>query len=183
MNIIDLKLKKYFFKYIFQCLLATFVLSVAMLFLNIVTETALIASLGATAFIVFAMPKTYSSAPRRLIGGYTVGISIGIIFFYLENRIHYLSIIEPQINHPLSYVLAAIAVGLTIFIMTVTNTEHAPAAGISLGLVINQWDITSLLFIITSMLVMVGVKCLLKPYLINLSSPSTHDQLFPENPD
>jgi len=183
MNIIDLKLKKYFFNYILQCFLATLVLSIALFFLNILTETALIASLGATAFIVFAMPRTYSSAPRRLIGGYTVGISVGLIFFYLENKIDYLSLFEPQINHPLSYVLAAVAVGITIFIMTITNTEHAPAAGISLGLVINQWDISSLFFIISAMLAMVGVKCLLKPYLINLSSPATHDQLFPENPD
>jgi CBS-domain-containing membrane protein len=73
MTIIDKKVRKNIFNYLFQCLLATAILAIALLFLNVVTETALIASLGATAFIVFAMPKTYASSPRRLIGGYTIG--------------------------------------------------------------------------------------------------------------
>jgi hypothetical protein len=55
--------------------------------------------------------------------------------------------------------------------MTITNTEHAPAAGISLGLVINQWSVSSVLFIIAVMIVMILVQRLLKSFLINLTSP------------
>lgn len=172
MNIIDQKVRKNLFNYVFQCLLATGILAIALLFLNVVTETALIASLGATAFIVFAMPKTYASSPRRLIGGYTIGISIGIICFYVGTWIRPLSILNQYINHHSPIFLAAIAVGLSIFIMTITNTEHAPAAGISLGLVINQWNETSILFIIIVMLIMVGINYFLRPVLINLSSPN-----------
>jgi len=34
-------------------------------------------------------------------------------------------------------IFGAISVGFSVFIMAVINTEHAPAAGIALGLVIN----------------------------------------------
>ncbi|MBS3778372.1 MAG: HPP family protein, partial [Candidatus Thermoplasmatota archaeon] len=71
MKIFDKKIRKHLFNYIFQCLIATGILLIALFFLNVLTETALIASLGATSFIVFAMPKTYASAPKRLIGGYS----------------------------------------------------------------------------------------------------------------
>lgn len=144
----------------------------ALLFLNALTETALIASLGATSFIVFAMPKTYASSPRRLIGGYSIGITVGVLCFYLGNLLHNSSIILSFFNHNEPIFFAAIAVGISIFLMTITNTEHAPAAGISLGLVINQWNIYSVLFIIIVMLVMAGIHQILQPFMINLSSPN-----------
>lgn len=170
MKIIDAKVQKNLSNYIFQCLLATAILLLALFFLNVITETAIIASLGATAFIVFAMPKTYASSPRRLIGGYSIGISSGLICYYLGNSIPTNQLILPIIQHEIPLFFAAVAVGLSIFIMTITNTEHAPAAGISLGLVINQWQFNSILFIIIVMLVMAGINYLLQPYLINLSS-------------
>jgi CBS-domain-containing membrane protein len=74
-------------------------------------------------------------------------------------------------NQKVPIFFAAIAVGLSIFIMTITNTEHAPAAGIALGLVINQWNVTSIAFIIIVMLLMIITHHVLKPYLINLTSP------------
>jgi len=169
MNIIDKKIQKNLFNYIIQCLIATSILFISLLFLNVLTETAIIASLGATSFIVFAMPNTYAASPRRLIGGYFIGISSGIIC-YQFGQISYPFIISMS-NQKVPIFFAAIAVGLSIFIMTITNTEHAPAAGIALGLVINQWNVTSIAFIIIVMLLMIITHHVLKPYLINLTSP------------
>ncbi|MDG6218440.1 MAG: HPP family protein [Candidatus Thermoplasmatota archaeon] len=171
MQIIDQKFRKNLFNYVFQCFLATAILIVALLFLNIVTETALIASLGATAFIIFAMPKTYAAAPRRVIGGYSIGIITGITCFYLGQLLQPLSPLNQYMNHNSPIILAATAVGLSIFFMVLTDTEHAPAAGISLGLVINQWDESSVAFIIGVMLAMTIIKYLLKAHFINLTSP------------
>ena len=171
MNIIDDKVRKNLFNYLFQCALVTVILLVALLFLNILTETALIASLGATAFIMFAMPKSYSSAPRRLIGGYFIGIIVGLLCYYLGTLFIDFSFLASITNHSSPLFFAALSVGLSIFFMTITNTEHAPAAGISLGLVINQWSVSSVLFIIAVMIVMILVQRLLKSFLINLTSP------------
>lgn len=177
MKIFDKKLRKHLFKYIFQCLIATGILLIALFFLNVLTETALIASLGATSFIVFTMPKTYASSPKRLIGGYSIGITIGIGCSYLGNLIHSSSLIPSFMNHELPIFFAAIAVGFSIFIMTITNTEHAPAAGIALGLVINQWDFASILFIVLVMLLMAGINQVLQPFMINLTSPEFQEKL------
>jgi CBS-domain-containing membrane protein len=175
MNLIDEKVRKNILKYVFQCLLATSILLISLLFLNVLTETALIASLGATAFIVFAMPKTYASSPRRLIGGYSIGISIGIICHYLGSLAYSFSIIHLVSTNSSPIFFASIAVGLSIFLMTITNTEHAPAAGIALGLVINQWDVKSILFIVVVMLLLSAINHLLQPYVINLTSPKLNE--------
>lgn len=170
MNIIDKKIKGNVSHYIFQCLLATSILLIALIFLNVLTETAIIASLGATSFIVFAMPRSYSSSPKRLIGGYTIGISIGVLCYYIGSLLNPSSLLIPFTTREVPIFFAAIAVGLSIFLMTITNTEHAPAAGIALGLVINQWNVNSVLFIIIVMLIMAITHHILQPYLINLTS-------------
>ena len=161
--IIDKKLRKNTLKYIFQCFLASITVFAVLIFLDVLNETAIIAALGASAFIVFTMPTQYSSDPRRLIGGYIVGIIVGISFFMLSSEIGG----NLFNNQTIIYVVfGAIAVGFAVFIMAVTNTEHAPAAGIALGLVINKWDYLTIIFIICAILWMAIVRKLLKPYLM-----------------
>lgn len=169
-TLIDKKFRKNTTRYVSQCVLATFTVLVTLIFLDVLSETAIITALGASAFIIFTMPNMYSSEPRRLIGGYMVGLSVGFIFYLLS--------IHSQgsllfINQQTTFVVfGAMAVGISTFIMTITNTEHAPAAGIALGLVINRWEFTTILFIIGAVLWMAGVKRLLKPNLMDLTSPS-----------
>lgn len=169
MRIFDVKVRKNLWRYVFQCALATLTILAVLLFLDVLNETAIIAALGASAFIVFTMPTTYSSDPRRLIGGYLVGISIGFFFYVLSEYIDMNSIFGTQTMSLV--VFGALAVGAAIFIMTVTNTEHAPAAGIALGLVINQWDYHTIFFILAAIIWMAGVRKLLKPYTMDLISP------------
>lgn len=168
MRVIDVNFRKNTLKYIFQCFLAALTILAVLLFLDVLKEAALITALGASAFIVFTMPTQYSSDPRRLIGGYTVGLASGFIFYLLSTSELGNSLIG---NRTTSIVVfGSIAVGSAIFIMAVTNTEHAPAAGMALGLVINNWDYLTIIFIIISILWMISVKIILKRYLIDLIS-------------
>jgi len=167
--IFDKKFRKNTLKYISQCFLASLTILAVLIFLDVLNEAALITALGASAFIVFVMPTQYSSDPRRLIGGYIVGMTAGFIFYAIAN-LQIVSIIFS--NHDTSLVIfAALSVGLSIFIMAVTNTEHAPAAGIALGLVINKWDYLTIIFIILAILWLAGIRILLKKYLMDLISP------------
>jgi CBS-domain-containing membrane protein len=166
---IDKKFKKNSFKYIFQCILATLTILAVLIFLDVLKETAIITALGASAFIVFTMPTQYSSDPRRLIGGYIVGLIVGLIFYFLS---------KSQIKNTFQFsetttlvIFGAIAIGFAIFIMAVTNTEHAPAAGISLGLVINRWDYLTIIFIFIAVLWLASIRYLLRGYLMDLISP------------
>ena len=169
MILIDKKFRKNTLKYIFQCFLATLTILAVLIFLDLLNEAALITALGASAFIVFTMPTQYSSDPRRLIGGYTVGLIVGFIFYIISTSETGSNLIG---NHTTTLVIfGSISVGFAIFIMAVTNTEHAPAAGIALGLVISKWDYLTIIFILVAILWMAGIRILLKKYLMDLISP------------
>ncbi len=146
-------------------------------FLDVLNETAIITALGASAFIVFTMPHQYSSDSRRLLGGYLVGLASGFIF-YLFSISEFINNLGVS-NTTTLVILGTTAVGLAIFIMAVTNTEHAPSAGIALGLVINKWDYLTIIYIIIAVIWMLAVKLILKKHMMDLISP--HEKPLDEN--
>ena len=122
MQIFDRKLKKYLPNYILQSLLATLALTIILYFENMFTDTAIIASLGATTFIIFAMPKYTTAQPRKVMGGHIIGIIVGIFCFYLasfaQNRENFF-----LTQDIIKILIPSLSVGLSIFIMVITNTE------------------------------------------------------------
>ena len=66
--------------------------------------------------------------------------------------------------------IAAVSVGISIFFMVLTNTEHPPAAGTILGLVVGGWTLPAVIFILTGVAILSIVHVLLKPRLVNLLS-------------
>ena len=65
-------------------------------------------------------------------------------------------------------VFSAMAVGSAIFLIVVTDLQHPPPAGLSLGLVLNQGDHQTLLFILIAVVVMAVLRKVLRPYMIDL---------------
>ncbi|UCG35308.1 MAG: HPP family protein [Candidatus Omnitrophota bacterium] len=162
---IDKKFKENKKIYLLQSTLATITIFLILLFLDVLTHTAIIATLGATAFVVFAMPHSYISKMRVLKGGYIIGIIVGCLCSYAANS----HIIAINGNEKIAYIIfGGLAVGIAIFLMVVTNTEHPPAAGMALGLVLNKWDYKTIIFIFLALTVMVLVKRALKSKLIDL---------------
>ena len=167
MQIFDKKLKKYFPNYILQSLLATITLTIILYFENIFTSTAVVASLGATTFIIFAMPKYTTAQPRRVIGGHIIGIIVGVFCFYIapltQNREGFF-----LAHNILKIFIPSLSVGLSIFIMAITNTEHPPAAGTALGIVIQGWSYSTILVILITISLLSLTKHLLKSWLKDL---------------
>lgn len=65
-------------------------------------------------------------------------------------------------------IFGAIAVGLSVLVMVITDTEHPPAAGLASGLVLdehNHWTVAVVLTGITSLII---IKTLLRPVLKDL---------------
>jgi len=152
--------------YLLQSMLATLTIFFILIFLDTLSHTAIIAALGSSAFQVFTRPRAYSSRPRTLLGGYLVGISVGTIFYGATLLTAFLSLPVPQVV--VLVIFSAMAVGGAIFLMVITNTEHSPAAGLALGLVLNQWDHKTLMFIIVAVVVMVLLRKVLQPYMVDL---------------
>ena len=124
------------------------------------------AALGASTFIVFAMPKATTAQPRRLIGGHIVGLLCGFLCYYV-----FLTGLIGGISKDWEFVLwiaGALSVGLSIFLMTITNTELPPAAGTALGIVAHEWTYQTIIFVLAYAISLALVKRLLRGSLRDL---------------
>jgi len=153
-----------FRRYALQCGLAGVVVLILLLVLDAVTQTVLIASLGASAFIAFAVPRSLHSGPRHLVGGYLVGILAGTIMATLNHWTN----VPGGLDHAVMVVFGALAISVAMFGMVVTRTEHPPAAALALGLVLNEWNLVTLAVVLTGVVVLSVVKRLVLPVLMDL---------------
>ncbi len=167
MRLFDEKFKEHKTEYFLQCSLATISMAITLVILDAVSNAAIVGALGASSFIIFTMPHKRVSDSRFLIGGYLVGIAAGTLCYW-SNHLIAISQIEFISESTDTVFFASIAVGLAIFLMVITNTEHPPAAGVAMGLVLNEWSPQVLGVILMGIAYMAGMKKLLKPYMIDL---------------
>lgn len=165
-HVLDEKLKEenMWVHYVLQSLLATFTLFLILLVLRFNTPL-IIAALGSSAFIVFAMPKNITAQPRNVVGGHIVGIISGSICASL--------LLAFGNGSEIYMILAASSsVGLSIFIMVATDTEHPPAGSTALAFVLHSvvaGDLISFtVVILVSAVIISGVKHALNPRLKDL---------------
>lgn len=166
MELIDKKFRRNKLRYFLQCLLATVAVLVILLTLETLSNAAVIASLGASAFIAFTMPHAKVSSPRFLIGGYVVGVGAGTLCHWLSQLPCLTSL--PVLTDHSCVVFAAAATGLAMFVMVITDTEHPPAAGVALGLVVGECRPVTVVVILLGIIVLATLRMLLKPILKNL---------------
>lgn len=165
-RILDPKFRRNYMRYIAQCIAATFLVFVVLVILDVLTQTVLIASLGATAFIALTMPHIDSSKPRYLIGGYAIGVLAGVVLSVL---VGWLQLGQDVGMERLIVVSgAALATGLAMFMMVVTDTEHPPAAAVALGFVLNTWDLRAIIVVFVGVICISLLKEAFKHRMINL---------------
>jgi CBS-domain-containing membrane protein len=128
--------------YLYQSLLAAIVVFIVLLILNI-ENAVVIASIGATAFIVFTMPRNITAKPRRVIGGHLIGLISGSLCTLI-----------PHSSTLASISVFALAVGISICLMVALDFEHPPAAGTALGVAITGFSPGVMIAVITSSLVL-----------------------------
>ncbi len=116
------KFKKLWKYYLWQSSLAAVALCIIVLVLG-KEKMVVISAMGATAFIVFAMPTAVSAKTRNVIGGHLVGLASGAIFYFAA--------LPYFLGYPLT-------VGIAIFVMVALDVEHPPAAGTALAVVMNE---------------------------------------------
>ncbi len=156
------EVKAHWRNYVFQSLLATASLFCVLIFLE-QGEEVIIASLGATAFVVFALPNNITAQPRNVIGGHIVGLMCGFAGYWLLNLL-------PSPDHFIAKAgIHAFAVGLSIFIMVIINTEHPPAAGTALGVAFGGLDLRLVLTVLFFSVVFSGIRLLLRKHLRDLT--------------
>jgi CBS-domain-containing membrane protein len=142
--------------YVLQSVFATVVM-VAVFMVLTMENVVVVASLGSTAFVIFAMPNSITAKPQNVIGGNIVGLISGSVCALI-----------PQPYFIVSLLAYALAVGISIFVMVVTDTEHPPASGLALGLAITgfSWDVG--IAIVTAVVVLSLVHHLCKSMIRDL---------------
>jgi len=165
MEIFDPHFKKSPRPYIIQSLLALVTFFIVLLFVETVTQVVIVAALGASTFIVFSMPHTMTASPRRLIGGHAVGLISGSVC-------HFLFVDGLSVNINDSTILLALtlacAIALSMFLMSITNTEHPPAAATSIGLLMAGWSWSPILFVLLFACLLAAIHYFLRRFLVNL---------------
>ena len=166
MLLIDKKFKTHKLNYVFQSILLSIAIFCILMILDIKTDAAVIAALGASGFIAFTMPHDDSSTPRKLIGGYIMGIlSAGL--FCLICKIPLIQ--QVLFFQNFSFVFfGSLSVGLAMFLMGITNTEHPPAASLALGLVFNCFNSHTVVIVLIGIISLCVIKMCLKPILKDL---------------
>ncbi|UCF44627.1 MAG: HPP family protein [Planctomycetota bacterium] len=149
---ITAKFKKLWKYYILQSLLAAAALLVLVLILG-KEKIVIISTMGATSFIVFAMPKAASAQTRNVIGGHLVGLACGAIFYFTA--------LPYFLEYPF-------AVAVAIFLMVALDVEHPPAAGTALAVVINEVSRDAFITIMVSTVVLSQCRYYLRNYLKDL---------------
>jgi CBS-domain-containing membrane protein len=152
----DSRFGPHWLAYVLQSLLAAasvFVVLVALRQQNLVVA----ASLAATAFTVFALPSRVTASPRHVIGGHLVGLVFGSLFALV-----------PAQSGLAQDAVYALAVGSAMLVMAITNTEHPPAAGTALGVVIAGYSLPVVLGVVVGVGVLTLIQRTLRPLLRDL---------------
>ena len=164
MKIFDEKFKQHKSNYFLQPLFATIAVAAALFLFDIVDQPMIVASFGASAFIIFTRPHDKTSSSRHVIGGYIIGIIVGSLV-HLATFLN----IEHDLTEKFLYIMAGgLAVLFTMFFMVVTNTEHAPAVSVALGLVINTWRISIIGQVILGIVIISLIHHFLKKRMVDL---------------
>ena len=156
LNKMETEFREHWKAYTVQSLLATIILAGVFTFLT-QQYIVIVASIGASAFIVFAMPNNIVAKTQNIVGGHIIGIIAGTLG-HLLGTITSIPVVIPY----------ALAVGLSMFIMVVVDLEHPPASATALGVAIAgfSWRVA------VALVVAVGVLALahrfLKKYIRDL---------------
>ncbi len=143
--------------YLYQSFFATVVIFVVLLLLS-VEHAVIIASIGASAFIIFTMPNSTTAHPRRVIGGHIVGLLAGSACALIP---HY-SLIS-------SITVYSLAVGISILLMVTLDVEHPPASGTALGVAITGFSPSVAIAVLTSSIMLSLAHRFLRRFLKDLT--------------
>ena len=162
----DKKFRRYWKSYLLQCALCMVALLAILLVVDVVLRAAIVVAIASTAFIIFIAPHSQASSPRRVIGGHVVAVVVGgvLSLVYLVPEWGELVTTSNLVRD----LIAVLSVGLSALLMVLTDTEHPPAAGTALGLVVVGWAPSSIVFVLVGALTLSIIHLLLRPHLRDL---------------
>ena len=154
-------------RFAMQAILATFVMLGALMFAHSLSSAAIAAGLASSCVGIFLMPSNRTVSIRSVVGGHTVALVLGsalsVLLFFGPVEV-FLS--DMDVLRNFSY---ALAVGIAVLMMAITNTEHPPAAGTAIGMAAREFDILIFLSIVGAVVMLAIIKLALRPHIRDLT--------------
>jgi hypothetical protein len=124
------------------------------------------ASLGSSVVGTFINPAGATARLRAVVGGHTMALLLESVFsFILFARSIEGFIADHSQFHAL---MMALAVGLLILVMAITDTEHPPAAGIAIWMASREWTPEVFGGILGALVLLGVIKLVLRRHLRDL---------------
>jgi len=170
-TLLDNKIRKNLKRYLIQVSFATLALFCTFIAEQLLVggeeaRAIIVAAIASTAFILFISPFSASARPRSVIGGHLIAVLVSIPIALLAETALGHSLINAA---PWVFGLsAAVGVGLTMFLMASTNTEHPPAAGTALAVLAHSFDWDLILFLAVAIAILVVIQKTFRHRFINL---------------
>lgn len=147
--------------------LATMVMLAILTFVDSLSTAAIAAGLASSVVGIFIAPSNSTARIRSVVGGHGVALVLGSMF----SAILFLAPVEIflQDRSVVLHLSLALAVGGSMLLMAITNTEHPPAAGTALGMASREFDALIFFSIIGAVGLLAMLKLALRPYLRDLN--------------
>jgi len=164
-HILDKRFSEKKFNYLFQSVLTSIALFLILFFEDRFASGAILAGIGSTIALIFLVPHSIATHPRRVLGGHIVAILLAFIVLMLLNFIF-----GDFSNISANYlkIASVISIGFLIMIMGITNTEHPPAAACLLGLILNGMNFERIISILAAVILLIVIRFILINKLKNL---------------
>ncbi len=122
-------------------------------------------ALASSAYIVFSKPDCKNSLSRHILGSYVIAIFVGVVCS------HAIILTHAHTSCPLMRIIeivTAIAVGISLFLQTILNFQHPPAAGLSLILTSEPWHYSTIIIILIAVIILAIIARLLRGHIQQL---------------
>ncbi len=127
-------------------------------------------SLASSSYIVFCIPRSVVAHPLKIVGGYVIAIVVGECIRLLATWIcHFIP--GCQAGVPFMHVFevaAAISVGISLLLMVLLKSEHPPAAGLAVVMVLDIRNYYALGIILFSACILALIRTCFRKQLHNL---------------
>jgi len=168
---LDEKVRRHKWNFVWQSLIAGIYMFFVVLVLDHFAETEILrvigyTSIGSSAFLAFALHQSPVTGARRMIGGYAISITMGILCLVLAHGLNHFHV--PMLNYHGLVICSALAIAGAMFFMAIMDMAHPPAAGLAVGLVLEQWSGPILIIIMLAVIVLALLKILLRKKMVNL---------------
>lgn len=153
--------------YLGQAALAALVMMILLVMVDSVADAVLAVGLASSAVVIFMRPNSRSAALRPLLGGHAIGLAVGMAISVLIYHPDWL-LLDYSVSHWVVDIMAASALGIVILLMSITDTEHPPAAATAVGFAWEGLELTVVGLFIAGVLVLVASKVALRGFLRDL---------------